>query len=146
MSYSGRRNRKHGAKTINPALDRRLSCRYPAAIKPVLLSFEESGFRVEHAAELANVSLQGCLVTSRRNPRIEPGGRVWIKIPGEFTYPAIEGAVVSAVKPFLARCAIRIRFLEPLAYRTFKRLVYGEEGIDLNERERPLYENDQFWK
>ncbi len=146
MSYSGRANRKNRAKTFNPALDQRLSCRYPAAIKAVVLSFEVSGSPVEHTAELTNVSMQGCLVLSRQNPHSEPGDRVWVKVPGEITCPVIEGAVVSAVKPFLARCAIRIRFLEPLAYRTFKRLVYGEEGIDLNERERPVYENDQFWK
>ena len=58
----------------------------------------------------------------------------------------MEGIVVSALKPFMGKCSIRVRFLSPLSYNTFKMLVYGKEGIDMNQRDRPEYENDQFWR
>jgi len=101
---------------------------------------------VDHSVELENVSMQGCLVKARRGPRVHPGESVWLKALGNVTTPVIEGIVVSAVKPFLGKCAIRIRFLAPLPYQTFKMLVYGSEGIDLNLRDRPDYENDQYWR
>ena len=90
--------------------------------------------------------MTGCLVKSRRNPRLRPGERVWLKVLGQVSNPVIDGIVVSAVKPLLGNCAIRIRFLAPLSYQTFKMLVYGKEGVDLNLRDRPQFENDQFWR
>ncbi len=127
-------------------MDRRLACRYPAATKDVVLSFIESGSQLDHSVHLENVSMQGCLVMSHRGPRVQPGERVWLKVLGEVTSPVIDGIVVSAVKPFLGKRSIRIRFLAPLPYQTFKMLVYGSEGIDLNLRDRPDYENDQYWR
>jgi len=127
-------------------MDRRLACRYPAAIKAVILSLIEFGSPLDHSVQLENVSMHGCLVKSRRNPRVQPGERVWLKALGDISTPVIDGIVVSAVKPFLGKCAIRIRFLAPLSYQTFKMLVYGKEGIDMNLRDRPDYENDQFWR
>ncbi len=146
MSRSGRGHSRGSAGTINPAMDRRLVCRYTPAFKDVVLTTMASGALVDHAAEFENVSMQGCLVKTRHNPHTQKDDRVWLKVPGEIGSPVMEGAVVSAVKPFLARCEIRIRFLEPLTYQTFKRLVYGEEGLDLNHRERPAHEHDQFWR
>jgi len=146
MSHSGRRRGRNGAPTISSAMDRRLACRYPAATKAVILSLIESGSQVDHSVELENVSMQGCLVKSRRGPRVQPGERVWLKALGDVTTPVIDGIVVSAVKPFLGKCAIGIRFLAPLPYQTFKMLVYGSEGIDMNLRDRPDYENDQYWR
>jgi hypothetical protein len=146
MSHSGRRSGRNGSRTISSAMDRRLACRYPAATKALILSLIESGSAVDHRVELENVSMQGCLVKSRRDPRARPGERVWLKALGDITTPVIEGIVVSAVKPFLGKCSIRIGFLAPLPYQTFKMLVYGSEGIDMNYRNRPDYENDQFWR
>ncbi len=146
MSHSGRRRGRNGAGTISPAKDQRLACRYPVTTKDVVLSFVESGSQVDHSVQLENVSMQGCLVKARRGPPVHPGETVWLKALGDFTTPVIEGIVVSAVKPFLGKCAIRIRFLAPLPYQTFKMLVYGSEGIDLNLRDRPEYENDQYWR
>jgi len=146
MSHSGRRSGRSGARTIGSAKDRRLACRYPAATKAVILSLIESGSQVNHSVQLENVSMQGCLVMSRRGPRVQPGERVWLKSFGNSTTPVIDGIVVSAVKPFLGKCSIRIRFLAPLPYQTFKMLVYGSEEIDMNLRNRLDYENDQFWR
>ena len=146
MSHSGRRSGRNGSRTISSAVDRRLACRYPTATKTVILSLIESGSQVDHSVQLENVSMQGCLVKSRRDPGVRPGERVWLKALGNITTPVIDGIVVSAVKPFLGKCSIRIRFLAPLSYQTFKMLVYGSEGIDMNLRDRPDYENDQYWR
>jgi hypothetical protein len=127
-------------------MDRRLACRYPTATKTVILSLIESGSQVDHSVQLENVSMEGCLVMSRRGPRVQPGESVWLRVLGDITTPVIGGIVVSAVKPFLGKCSIRIRFLAPLPYQTFKMLVYGSEGIDMNLSDRPDYENDQYWR
>ncbi len=127
-------------------MDRRIACRYPAAIEEVVLSFMESGSQLDHSVQLENVSMHGCLVKARRGPRVQPGERVWLKALGAVSTPVIAGIVVSAVKPFLGKRSIRIRFLAELPYQTFKMLVYGSEGIDRNLRDRPDHENDQFWK
>ena len=146
MSHSARRSGRSGSRTIGSAKDRRLACRYPAATKALILSLLESGSVVEHSVQLENVSMQGCLVKSRRVPRVQPGERVWLKVLGNITIPMIDGIVVSAVKPFFGKCSIRIRFLAPLPYQTFKMLVYGSEVIYTNFRNRLDYENDQFWR
>ncbi len=146
MSHSGRRSGRNGSRTINSAMDRRIACRYPAATRALILSLIESGSLVDYPIELENVSMQGCLAKSRRGPRVQPGERVWLKSFGNSTTPVIDGIVVSAVKPFLGKCSIRIRFLAPLSYQTFKMLVCGSEGIDMNLRDRPDYENDQYWR
>jgi hypothetical protein len=127
-------------------MDRRLAYRYPTATKSLILTLIESGSAVDHSVELENVSMQGCLVKSRRDPGVRPGESVQLKALGDITTPMIDGMVISAVKPFFGKCAIRIRFLVPLPYQTFKMLVYGLEGIDMNLRDRPDYENDQYWR
>jgi len=127
-------------------MDRRLAYRYPAANTDAIISSAESGYQVNHSVQLENVSMHGCLVKSRRGPPMEPGERVSLKVLGDVTSPVIDGIVVSSVKPFLGKRSIRIRFLAPLPYQTFKMLVYGTDGIDMNLRDRPEYENDQFWK
>jgi len=146
MSHSGRRRARNGARTISSAMDRRLACRYPAATKAAILCWFESGPQVDHFVQFESVSMYGCLVKARRGPRVQPGERVWLKALGDISTPAIDGIVVSAVKPFLGKCAIRIRFLAPLPYQTFKVLVYGSERIDINVRDRPVHESDQFWR
>jgi len=146
MSHSGRRRGRNGARTISSAMDRRLACRYPAATKAAILSWIESGPQVDHSVQFESVSMYGCLVKARRGPRVQPGERVWLKALGDISTPAIDGILVSAVKPFLGKCAIRIRFLAPLPYQTFKVLVYGSERIDINVRDRPVHESDQFWR
>jgi hypothetical protein len=146
MSHSGRRHGRNGAGTISSAMDRRIACRYPAAMKAAILSLTESGSQMDHSVQLENVSMQGCLVRSGRGPRVQPGEKVWLKALGDITSPVIDGIVISAVRPFLGKCTIRIRFLAPLSFQTFKMLVYGTEGIDMNLKDRPDYENDQFWR
>ena len=146
MSHSARRSGTSGSRTISFAIDRRLAYRYPAATRALILSLNESGSLVDHSVQLENVSMQGCLVKSRRDPRAQPGERVWLKVLGNITTPVIAGILVSAVKPFLGKCSIRIRFHAPLPYQTFKLLVYGSEGIDTSLGDRPVHESDHFWR
>jgi hypothetical protein len=132
--------------TINFATDRRLICRYPAATRALILFLRESGSLVDHSVELVNVSMQGCLVKSRRCLRMQPGERVWLKAAGDIATPVIDGIMVLAVKPFFGKCSIRIQFLAPLPFQTFKMLVYGTEEIDMDLGDRPIHETDQFWR
>jgi hypothetical protein len=128
------------------AKDRRLAYRYPAAIKDLILSMMDSCSQVDLPVELQDVSLRGCLITSRSKPRLHCGEKVWLKALGEISTPVLEGVVISAVKPFLGKCTIRIRFLAPLSYRTFKMLVYGKEEVDTHIREQTDHESDLFWR
>ena len=146
MSHSRRTREGDDARTVNSTMDRRLTCRYPAAIKALILSLIESDSLVDHSVKLENVSMLGCLVKSRRFPRVQPGEKVSLKALGDITIPVIDGIVVSAVKPFLGKCSIRVQFLAPLPYQTFKKLVYGKERIDMNFGDRPVHETDQFWR
>jgi hypothetical protein len=131
-------------------MDRRVACRYPAAIKVLVLSMIDSGSLVDHSVELENISIRGCLLRSRRDHGLQPGERVWLKAMGSITTPVMDGIVVSAVKPFLGYCSIRVRFVAPLSYHTFKMLVYGTEGIDANDNSRSCpaqeQEQDQIWR
>ncbi len=127
-------------------MDRRQSCRYPAVIKAMVLSLNDTATPTDHSVQLENVSMQGCLIKSPRGTRITPGQRVRMRALGEISTPSVEGIVLSVFKPLLGKRSVRIRFLAPLSYQTFKMLVYGVEGVDKNQRDRPEYENDQFWR
>ncbi len=127
-------------------IERRDTCRYPIVTRSVLLCFDMQGTVVDCRGEIGNISMQGCLVRSRKAPRITPGQAVWLRIEGLDGAGPVEGVVVSSAKPFLRRHSIRIRFAQPLAFLAFKLLVYGPEGRDLDRRDRPAYETDQFWR
>lgn len=146
MSYSGRKRGRNDARTKSPAMDRRLACRYPATIKDLVLSTVESGSQADHSVQLQNISMHGCLVKTRHDPGMQPGQRVLLRLLEDSASPVIDGIVVSNVKPFLGKRSIQIQFLAPLPYQTFKMLVYGTEGFDMNLRNRPEQETDQFWK
>ena len=107
----------------------------------------ESGALVEHPVDILDVSMGGCLIKSAKNLRLRPGEKVWLQAMGEISSPVMDGLVVSAVKPFFGSNSIRVRFLSPLSFQTFKMLVYGTEEIDRPVViERPEHENDQFWR
>jgi len=127
-------------------MDRRSTCRYPAKMKAAVLGWDEGGSRIELPVVLENISMQSCLVKSPLGPAAKPGQPVWFKAPDVDSAKWIKGVLVSAVKPFLREYAIRIRFLEPLPFQTFKLLVYGPEEVDLDLKDRPAYETDQFWR
>jgi len=140
------RSRKRLAHGTGREPDRRRSCRYPAKVKAVVLGWDTDGIRVELPVELDDISIHGCRVTSRACPAPKPGELIWFQAPGANPPAWIEGVLVSTIKPFLRKSSSRIRFLRNLPYQTFKMLVYGPEGNDLEEKERPEHEADQIWR
>jgi hypothetical protein len=126
--------------------DRRDTCRYPAVTRNAVLSWDIGGSPVEYPVELENISMRGCLVRSRKLLSAQPGQAVRIALEDLESAAPIQGMLVSAVKPFLRRQIIRVRFVDPLPFLAFKMLVYGPEALDLEQRERPDHETDQFWR
>jgi hypothetical protein len=127
-------------------MDRRDTCRYPVMARSAVLCFDVQGTAVECPAEIENISMQGCLVRSSKVPRVDPGQAVLLRIERLDENEPVQGVVVSSTKPFLRRHAVRIRFDQPLPFLAFKLLVYGPEGLSLEQRDRPMYETDQFWR
>ena len=100
-------------------------------LKTAVLGWDADGGRVELPVELHDISIQGCRVKSRVCPAPKPGELIWFQAPDVHPQAWIEGVLVSTIKPFLRKSSSRIRFLRNLPYQTFKMLVYGPEGIDL---------------
>jgi hypothetical protein len=126
--------------------DRRDTCRYPVVHRSAVLGCEIGGTPVNFPVELENISMQGCLVTSRKALRTQPFQAVTLTFQDLAPAVPIQGTLVSVVKPFWRKQMIRIRFVDPLPFMAFKTLVYGPDGVDLGPRERPDYETDQFWR
>ena len=114
--------------------------------KSAVLGWDEDGSRVEIPVELDNVSIQGCLVRSRVPRAPKPGERIWFKTSEMNASEWIEGFIVSTVKPLLRKRVIRIRFVSVLPFQTFKMLVYGADGIDMENIPRPEHETDEWWR
>src|SRR5262245_17069634 len=125
--------------------DRRNTCRYPAVIKEAVLGWCEGEARKEITARLENISHKGCLATSKVPIPRKPGETVWLKLPTLESSEWVEGVLRSVAKPFLRRCSVRIEFLTPLPFSTFKSLVYGSIEIE-NQRDLPEHESDHFWR
>ena len=111
-----------------------------------MLGWYADGCRVEFPVELVDISLHGCRVMSRRRAIPKPGQPVWLKPAGAGSPAWIAATLVSSVRPFLRKRSTRIRFLDCLRYQTFKMLVYGPDGIDLERIERPEHETDTLWR
>jgi hypothetical protein len=127
--------------------DRRRVYRYPAVLQEASLGWWEDSCFVEVPARLVNLSTNGCLVELARLPKPTTRESVWFHSrnasQGEWT----EGLIVSARKPLLCKCKIRISFIVPFAYESFKKLVYGIDRVHNDTRkEAPEHERDEFWK
>ena len=140
------RSRKRPVRGTGKEPERRQSCRYPTRIKAVVLAWETDGGPVEVPVELVDISMQGCRVTSRVRPAPKPGEPIWFQAPEANPGEWIEGVLVSTIKPFLSKSSIRIKFRRNLPYQTFKLLVYGPEGMDLERIERPEHEANYIWR
>jgi hypothetical protein len=98
------------------------------------------------AASLQNVSQHGCLVKCATLPLPKRSDCIWFKVPGVVSSDWVEGILIEAIKPFLSKCSIRIKFLEPLSYATFKYLIYGPDPEWVQRDEAFEQEMDQVWK
>ena len=146
MRESQRIFRNHRKEQIRFEDERRTTYRYPAKMKEAEVGWGEGESRTVFPATLENVSMSGCLLKCSCKPSLEPGGPIYFKSSYADNGVWIAGELVSAVKPFLRKCLVRMCFVSPLPFPLFKLLVYGPEGIDLQSLERPDYESDQFWR
>jgi hypothetical protein len=76
----------------------------------------------------------------------EPGDPIWFGLAGSHPAERTEGILIDARRSFLGVYSLRIKFVTPLPYDTFKCLVYGPQHPGLRPRSYPVYETDGFWK
>jgi len=128
-----------------PAIDRRRECRYPAKVPQIQIGWEGDGAMIELSVRLIDVSSSGCRAEVDRFPHPHPGEPVWMRNPvaqDEW----LEGSLVSAGPAGKKRTVLRLRFVSPLPYATFKYLVYGPEKQPAESAPRPWHERDELWK
>jgi hypothetical protein len=142
-------SRKHMGRAQPPGgspSDRRRACRSRAVVREIVLGWQKGDTSGDLPASLENVSLEGCMARSRNVPAIVPGDPIWFGIAGSHPAERIEGILIEARRPFIGGCRVRIRFIEPLPYATFKHLVYGPQGPATNPGGNPVFETKEFWK
>jgi hypothetical protein len=87
------------------------------------------------------------MVESRRRPPQVDRQSVWLRLIGVSPSDWPEGIIVSVRKPLFRSCQIRIGFVAPFPYESFKTLVFGPDHLhDMADRDRPEHETDHFWK
>jgi hypothetical protein len=125
--------------------DRRRSYRYPSVVPGGVLCWESGGVPVEEPVRVVNVSLDGCLLECRRGPGNIPGLQLLLKCPGISFPDGIEGVLVGARHTIFRSRPVRMRFLNPLPFVSFKILVYGpdQEVPTPNVQE---HEWDIYWR
>ena len=146
MSFLDRNSCETAPAEWRAANERRRACRSRAVIHDVVLGWEKDGTSDELPGYLEDVSMDGCRARSPRVPPVRPGETIWFGLAGSQPAERIEGILVDARKPFLRECSIRIKFLTPLPYATFKYLVYGPQDFKPKEVDRRECETDQFWR
>jgi hypothetical protein len=102
---------------------------------------------VELPVYLDNVSSAGCAARSDRPPVPQPGEPIWFKASGIDRFDWVVGTLISTRRSLLGKYKIRIRFLAPLPYDTFKFLVYWpDDGRPQIPGPIPLHETDWLWR
>ncbi len=102
---------------------------------------------MEKACQVIDISMAGCLVESASLPTRMEEQAVWLRIRDLSLVDWTEGVIVSAWKPWFRKSRIRIKFVSPLPYVTFGRLVFGEDYLcQFVERELPEHDRDHFWR
>jgi hypothetical protein len=87
------------------------------------------------------------MVELRRLPRRMERQPVWLRPRGFSPGESPEGIIVSVRKPLFRRCQVRIGFLAPFPYESFKTLVFGPDHLhEIAGCELPEHEMDHFWK
>ena len=146
MSYLNPHPSRRGSKSTEPGNEKRRSSRNKVVVRDVLLGWQEKGSMAELPACLQNVSLHGCLVTCPKRPLPRRSDFIWFKVPGVASSDWVEGILIEAKKPFMGHCSVRIKFLEPLSYATFKYLIYGPDPEWVQRDEAFEQEMNQVWK
>jgi len=96
---------------------------------------------------MIDISLSGCMVESSHLPRRMERQSVWVRPLGVAPSDWAEGIIVSVRKPLFGKSQVRVAFLAPFPYESFKGLVYGPENRrELADSASPEHEQDHFWK
>jgi hypothetical protein len=141
-SHSSRR----GSQLRQSESEKRHSARNKVLIRDVLLGWQENGSMTESAASLEDVSVHGCLLRCSKRPVPRSGDGILFKVPGIEFSEWVPGILIEVKKPFLSDCLVRIRFLEPLSYATFKHLINGPEPEWVRKNKALEQELDRWWK
>jgi hypothetical protein len=128
----------YAARATN-ADDRRSICRYSAVETRAWLGWwDDQDFRSTDA-RVVDISLRGCMMTVERlPPQDQP---VWFCPPGTTPTEWIEARLVESKRRFLGPRVVRIEFLKPFAYDTFKHLVYGPDALGGQISSEPVPES-----
>jgi len=130
-----------------PSDDRRRIIRHSVVLPDALLGWWEQENYTTISVQLVNLSISGCMVESRQLVGRAERQPVWMRAlavePAEWT----EAVVVRVKKPLFRRCQVRLRFLAPFPFESFKMLVYGPDQGGVSETEEtPEHERDKFWR
>jgi hypothetical protein len=87
------------------------------------------------------------MIESRRLPLRLVRKSVWLRAVGVSPSDWLEGIVVSGRKPIFRNCQLRIRFLAPFPYESFKTLVFVPDSDGtIAVPDTPEHEKNHFWK
>ena len=132
---------------LSSGSDRRRACRYSVVLPECCLAWKKDSCLVENACQVVDISMAGCLVESRALPTRMDKQPVWLRIPDLSPGDWTEGIIVAAWKPWFRNWRIRIKFVSPLPYDTFGRLVFGGDYLhQVVDRELPEHDRDHFWR
>src|SRR5262245_37036427 len=107
--------------------ERRRACRHAPIQRQVWLGWlEGSMFRVT-PARLMDISMKGARLLADKSPAV--GQRIWFCPPGEPPPERVEAALVRVRKQLFRPREVRIIFLAPLPYETFKDIVFGPGAL-----------------
>ena len=107
--------------------ERRSICRYKAIETRAWLGWWEGQQFHSTNARLVDISLRGCMMTVDRLPPADQA--VWFCPPGTTPSEWIEARLIESKRRLFGPRVVRIAFLKPFSYETFKHLVYGPDAL-----------------
>jgi hypothetical protein len=134
------RSRKH-------CIERRSVFRYRVIDPQAQIGWWSNGMFVRVPAQIVDLSTMGCRVETGEVLAHKPTQTIWLCALGRTPPEWTESVIVSVRKRFMGNCEVRLRFATPLAYESFKSLVYGPEGPeDSSDWVPPEHEQDHYWR
>jgi hypothetical protein len=147
MSVTKHYGARDVASPLSSGNDRRRACRYLVALPDGSLRWWQDSRFVDTPCRMIDISLVGCMVESRSFPRRMKQRSVWFRPLGDPPVDWTEGVIVAARKPWFRKWRIRISFLAPFPYESFRSLVFGPAHLRENaDRESPEHEKDHYWR
>jgi hypothetical protein len=145
MGTPGNSGRKIYSRQESSVADRRCAYRYEAVATKAWLGWWEAEHFRSTNAHLVDISLRGCMMTVDQLP--PPDQPVWFCPPGTCPSEWIEARLIESKRRLFGPRVVRIAFLKPFPYETFKHLVYGPDGVGgqlNNAKPKPESKRD-YW-